>query len=83
MSQELLEIPTKRWTAKRKSSLVMLLIKGEISISEASRQYDLPQSEIESWRLEALSGMENALIAKPKDVKAQYESKIQELHSIR
>lgn len=39
----------KRWTAKRKTALVLEIIQGKTSVSEASRSYDLPLSEIESW----------------------------------
>ncbi|CAC9202433.1 Protein of uncharacterised function (DUF1153) [Comamonas aquatica] len=39
----------KRWTAKRKSALVLEIIQGKTTVSEASRAYDLMPSEIESW----------------------------------
>lgn len=39
----------KRWTARRKSALVLEVIQGKASISEASRQFDLPPSEIDGW----------------------------------
>lgn len=71
----------KRWTAKRKSNLVLSIIKGQMTCSSAAREYDLPLSEIESWVSEAHSGMENALRAKPRDIKAQYEAKLNELTS--
>lgn len=71
----------KRWTAKRKSALVMDIIKGSISISNASRQHDISPSELESWVDDARRGMENALRAKPKDIREQYEEKIKELTS--
>ena len=38
----------KRWTARRKSALVLEIIQGKTSVSEASRQFDLPPSEIEN-----------------------------------
>jgi transposase-like protein len=38
----------KRWTAQRKSALVLEIIQGKTTISEASRQFDLPPAEIES-----------------------------------
>lgn len=44
MSEEL-----KRWTSKRKAALVIGLLKGQTTISEASHQYDLTPSEIQSW----------------------------------
>ncbi len=32
----------KRWTARRKSALVLEIIQGKTTIAEASRAYDLP-----------------------------------------
>jgi transposase-like protein len=37
----------KRWTAKRKTALVMDIIQGETAVAEASRAFDLTPSEIE------------------------------------
>ena len=69
----------KRWTAKRKSALVLEIIQGKTTVAEASRAYDLSPSEIESWGDDAKRGMENALRAKPEDVREQYERQLQEL----
>lgn len=69
----------KRWTAKRKSALVLEIIQGKTTVAEASRAYDLSPSEIESWVDEGKRGMENALKAKPEDVREQYERQLQEL----
>ena len=57
----------KRWSAKRKSALVLEIIQGKTTIAEASRQFDLTPSELESWVDQAKEGMENALRAKPRD----------------
>ena len=69
----------KCWMAKRKAALVMDIIQGKTSVSEASRSFDLPPSEIEQWVEEGKRGMENALRAKPLDVKEQYERQLKEL----
>ena len=69
----------KRWTAKRKAALVMDIIQGKTSISEASRSFDLPPSEVEEWVEEGKRGLENALRAKPLDIKEQYERQLKEL----
>ncbi|MDB6179651.1 transposase [Paracoccus sp. Z330] len=50
----------KRWTAKRKSALVVEIIQGKTTVAEASRSFDLTPSEIESWVEDARKGMENA-----------------------
>ena len=55
MSTEM-EEEIKRWTARRKSALVLEIIQGKTTVAKASRQYDLPPSEIEGWVEEATSG---------------------------
>ncbi len=34
----------KRWTARRKSALVLDIVKGKTAVSESSREFDLPPS---------------------------------------
>ena len=69
----------KRWTAKRKSALVLEIIQGKTTVAEASRSHDLLPSEIENWVDEGKRGMENALRAKPEDVREQYERQLRQL----
>lgn len=68
----LMEDDIKRWTAKRKTALVLDIIQGKTTISEASRAFDLNPSEVEQWVDEGKRGMENALRTKPLEVKEQY-----------
>ncbi|MYM42143.1 transposase [Pseudoduganella sp. CY13W] len=74
-----MEEEVKRWTAKRKAALVTEIIQGKTTVAEASRAFDMPPSEIEEWIDEAKRGMENALRAKPLDVREQYGRQIKEL----
>lgn len=74
-----MEEEIKRWTAKRKSALVVEIIQGKTTVSEASRAYDLPPSEIEGWVDDGKKGMENALRASPLDIRDQYERQLKEL----
>ncbi len=74
-----MEEDIKRWTAKRKSALVLDIIQGKTTVAEASRAYDLPPSEVEGWVEDGKRGMENALRANPLDVKEQYERQIKDL----
>ena len=74
-----MEDDIKRWTAKRKAALVMEIIQGKTTVAEASRSFDLPPSDIEEWVDDAKKGMENALRAKPLEVKEQYERQLKEL----
>ena len=70
-----------RWSAKRKSALVLEIIQGKTTVAEASRQFDLSPSELEGWVEQAKAGMENALRAKPQDVRQQYEKQISHLQA--
>jgi transposase-like protein len=65
----------KRWTAKRKSSPVLDIIQGKMTVAEASRAYDLSPAEVESWVEEGKRSMENALRANPQDVKCSTRGK--------
>ena len=70
---ETLEDGIKRWTAKRKSALVVEITRGKTTVAEANRSLDLAPSEIEGWVEDAKRGMENALKANPLDVRQQYQ----------
>ena len=72
---------SKRWSAKSKSVLVLEIIQGKTTVAVASPQFDLTPSELESWVEQAKAGMENALRAKPQDVRQQYEKQISQLQA--
>jgi transposase-like protein len=74
-----MEEEIKRWTAKRKSALVMDIIQGKTTVAKASRAHDLTPSEIESWVDDAKRGMENALRTQPEDVREQYDRQLRDL----
>ena len=75
----LMEDDIKRWTAKRKTALILDIIQGKTTVSEASRAYDLNPSEVEQWVDEGKRGMENALRSKPLEIKEQYERQLSDL----
>jgi ribose 1,5-bisphosphokinase PhnN len=52
---------------------------GKTTVAEASRQFDLTTAEIEDWTEQGKVGMENALRAKPEDVREQYERQLKDL----
>lgn len=55
------------------------IIQGKTTVAEAARQFDLSPSEIEDWMDQGKSGMENALKAKPEDIREQYERQLKDL----
>ena len=75
------DLENRRWTAKRKASLVLDILRGNTTAAQAARTYDLTISEIETWVADAMAGMENQLRARPKDIEKQYESEIKDLRA--
>jgi transposase-like protein len=68
-----------RWTAKRRTALVMEILKGATSTQEAARKHGLKVSEIEGWRDRFLAGAENALRSRPRDDEAVKDEEIKRL----
>lgn len=69
----------KRWTARRKSALVLEIIQGRTTVAQAARQFALTPAEVEDWVDQGKAGLENALRAKPEDVREQYERQLKDL----
>ena len=74
-----LEDGIKKWTAKRKSTLVIEIMQGKTTVTEASRLYDLAPSEIENCVDDGRKDIENALKANPLDFRQQYEKQLHDL----
>jgi len=68
-----------RWTAKRRTALVVSILKGETSAQEAARNHGLTVAEVEDWKERFLVGAENALRARPKDEEALKDEQIKKL----
>jgi hypothetical protein len=68
-----------RWTTKRKTVLVLNILKGDISSQEAARQNGLTVAEIDEWKDRFLLGAENALRTRPKDDEALKDEQIKKL----
>ena len=47
----LMDDEIKRWTARRKSALVLEIIQGKTTVAEASRAHDLPPSDADARSL--------------------------------
>jgi len=78
MTPEIPEV-VQRWTAKRRSALVLRILKGETSVAEAARQHGLTVAEVEDWRDTFLLGAENALRSRPRNEEALREEEITRL----
>jgi transposase-like protein len=69
----------KRWTAGRKSALILDITQERTTVSDSSRQFDLTYSEVESWIDQATAGMENAPQASSADRCEHYETQLKAL----
>ena len=69
----------KRWTARRRTALVLQLLRGEITVAEAARQHDIKSSDIEHWRETFLASGENGLKSRPKEELERKDAEIRKL----
>ncbi len=77
MSDEPEEI--KRWTARRKATVVMDIIKGKTTASDVARTHDLTVAEVEQWMDDFVSMGTEALRSHPRDAEARHKAKEKEL----
>ena len=54
------QLRPKRWSARRKSQVVLRLLRGE-SIDSVSREIGLQSYVLEEWRQQAVQGIESSL----------------------
>lgn len=76
-----MENGVQRWTAKRKSELVLQLIKREKSLVDICREHDLRQSEVQSWVETFLKSGEQGLKSNAKGEQSQHEREVNELRA--
>jgi len=79
MPDDLSAEPIERWTAKRRATLVLSILKGETSVAEAARRHGLTVAEVEDWRDRFVVGAENALRSRPKEDEALKDEQIKKL----
>ena len=77
MSDEPEEI--KRWTARRKATVVMDVIKGKTTAPDVARTHDLTVAEVEQWIDDFVSMGTEALRSHPRDAEALHKAKEKEL----
>lgn len=70
----------KRWTAARRTELVLQILRGQTTASKAAREYHLKQSDIERWQKDFLSAGENALRSNPRNELELKQKEIDELY---
>ncbi len=77
--KETLPCEIKRWTAKRRTALVVQIIKGETTARKAAREYGLKTSDIQHWYDSFMSGGENSLRSRPREELLHKEHQIKRL----
>jgi len=79
MADEQRSEEVQRWTAKRRATPVISLLKGETTAAEAAWRHGLKVAEVDEWRDRFLLGAENALRARPKEDAALGEEEMNRL----
>ena len=74
-------IPFQRWNAKRKTELVLELIKGQKKLVDVCRENDLKQSEVEAWMETFLAGGERSLKVNAEDEQQARDREIKDLRA--
>ncbi len=64
---------------KRRTALVLDILRGDTSVAEAARKHALTVAEIEEWKQRFLAGAENALRSRPLDDEGQKDREIKRL----
>lgn len=71
--------PVQRWTTKKKTALVVSILKGKTSVSEAARKHGLTIAQVEDWKEKFFMGAENALRSRPRNDEAIKDEEIKRL----
>jgi transposase-like protein len=70
---------TQRWTATRKAELVVAILKKEKTLTDACRENDLKQSEVNRWIEQFLDGGKRNLKVNSKDQMVEHRKQIESL----
>ena len=70
-----------RWTAQRKATIILEVLKGQISVPEACRKYGFTQGEFRQWTDEYHRAGVDALKVNRKGLEAEYRAEIKRLQA--
>jgi transposase-like protein len=73
--------PIERWTAQRKASIILDVLKGQISVPEAARKYGFTQGDYRKWTDEFMRGGIEALKVNRKDLDSEHRSEVRRLQA--
>jgi len=68
-----------RWTARRRTAIVLSILKGDMAVEEVARRHGLAASEVDDWKLRLLAAAHNALRSRPRDEDALRDEQIRRL----
>ncbi len=73
--------PFGRWTAQRKATIILEILKGQLSVPEAARKYGFTQGEYRKWADEFMRGGIDALKVNRKGLDAEHRSEVKRLQA--
>ncbi len=72
---------TKRWTAGRKTEIVLQLLKKERQLVDVCREHDLKQSEVNAWVEEFIQGGKTNLKTNSKQAQFAHTKEVKQLQA--
>ena len=73
--------PQKRWTAQRKTEVLLEILKKEKDLVDICRTHDLKQSEVNQWMDAFLNAGKEGLKVNSKDAQAIHQKQIKQLQA--
>jgi transposase-like protein len=70
-----------RWTAQRKSAIILEVLKGQVSVPEAARKYGFTQGEYRKWADEFMRGGIDALKVNRRGHEAEHRTEVRRLQA--
>jgi transposase-like protein len=70
-----------RWTAQRKAAIILEVLKGQISLPEASRRHGFTQADYRKWADEFMRGGVDALKVNRKGLDAEHRTEVRRLQA--
>ena len=79
MAEGALAETPQRWTARRRATLVLSLLRGEASAAEGARKHGPTVAQVEEWWELVLAGAENGWRSRPRDQDGLKDEPIKQL----
>jgi transposase len=71
----------RNFSSSFKSKVALDAIQGDLTLAEISAKHGVHQSQVTTWKKQAVAGMSEVFSGNPVGTKAQHEKQLKELHA--